>query len=196
MERRQDDDSVVPPAGSGGIKKPQNPLSAPGPRTENFSSEQIQLNITTALLIVDVQQGLCHGDGAAFEAPRVIDRINFVSRRAPSGRADRGRSARVTRRPSRLRLRCLATCGRTDHVANGSALAEDHARFVSSYRARCPAPCPRRHALDDLRTAKRLLHRHHNSSRLSAWISRNACRGRPLHRRQCHPDRRSNHGTP
>lgn len=40
------------------------------------------MNITTALLIVDVQQGLCHGDGAAFEAPHVIDRINFVSRRA------------------------------------------------------------------------------------------------------------------
>ena len=36
----------------------------------------------TALLIIDVQQALCTGEHAAFQAGRVIDRINAVSRRA------------------------------------------------------------------------------------------------------------------
>jgi nicotinamidase-related amidase len=35
--------------------------------------------MTTALLIIDVQQGLCEGEGAAFESPRVIERINQVA---------------------------------------------------------------------------------------------------------------------
>ena len=35
--------------------------------------------MTTALLIIDVQQSLCFGEFAAFEAERVIDRINQVS---------------------------------------------------------------------------------------------------------------------
>jgi nicotinamidase-related amidase len=35
----------------------------------------------TALLVIDVQQALCYGEYAAFEAPRVIDRINLVSDR-------------------------------------------------------------------------------------------------------------------
>jgi nicotinamidase-related amidase len=38
--------------------------------------------MTTALLIIDVQQALCTGDHAAFESARVIDRINLVSRKA------------------------------------------------------------------------------------------------------------------
>lgn len=38
--------------------------------------------MTTALLIIDVQQGLCEGEHAAFESPRIIDRINQVSARA------------------------------------------------------------------------------------------------------------------
>lgn len=38
--------------------------------------------MTTALLIIDVQQALCTGDHAAFESERVIDRINLVSRKA------------------------------------------------------------------------------------------------------------------
>jgi nicotinamidase-related amidase len=38
--------------------------------------------MTTALLIIDVQHALCAGPYAAFEADRVIDRINHVSRRA------------------------------------------------------------------------------------------------------------------
>ena len=36
----------------------------------------------TALLIIDVQQGLCVGDGAAFESAKVIERINIVSAKA------------------------------------------------------------------------------------------------------------------
>jgi nicotinamidase-related amidase len=38
--------------------------------------------MTTALLIIDVQQGLCEGEHAAFESPQVIQRINTVSARA------------------------------------------------------------------------------------------------------------------
>ena len=36
----------------------------------------------TALLIIDVQEALCTGEHGAFEAGRVIERINSVSRRA------------------------------------------------------------------------------------------------------------------
>lgn len=38
--------------------------------------------MSTALLIIDVQQALCYGEYAAFEAERVIERINLVSRKA------------------------------------------------------------------------------------------------------------------
>ena len=38
--------------------------------------------MTTALLIIDVQQGLCEGEGAAFESDQVIGRINEVSAKA------------------------------------------------------------------------------------------------------------------
>ena len=37
---------------------------------------------STALLIIDVQQGLCEGEHAAFESPQVIARINAVSAKA------------------------------------------------------------------------------------------------------------------
>ena len=37
--------------------------------------------MTTALLIIDVQHGLCSGEYEAFEATRVIERINVVSRK-------------------------------------------------------------------------------------------------------------------
>jgi nicotinamidase-related amidase len=36
--------------------------------------------MSTALLIIDVQHALCHGEYAGFEADRVISRINLVSR--------------------------------------------------------------------------------------------------------------------
>jgi len=36
----------------------------------------------TALLIIDMQEALCFGEEAAFEAGRVIERINTVSRKA------------------------------------------------------------------------------------------------------------------
>jgi nicotinamidase-related amidase len=35
--------------------------------------------MSTALLVIDVQHALCFGEYAAFEAPRVIDRINQVA---------------------------------------------------------------------------------------------------------------------
>ena len=38
--------------------------------------------MTTALLIIDVQQALCSGEDAAFESARVIERINAISRMA------------------------------------------------------------------------------------------------------------------
>lgn len=37
--------------------------------------------MTTALLIIDVQHGLCSGECEAFEATRVIERINVVSQK-------------------------------------------------------------------------------------------------------------------
>jgi nicotinamidase-related amidase len=37
--------------------------------------------MSTALLIIDVQHALCHGEYAGFEADRVISRINSVSHR-------------------------------------------------------------------------------------------------------------------
>lgn len=36
----------------------------------------------TALLIIDVQQGLCEGEHSAFESADVISRINRVSAKA------------------------------------------------------------------------------------------------------------------
>lgn len=36
----------------------------------------------SAVLVIDVQQGLCEGDGAAFEVEGVIARINSVTRKA------------------------------------------------------------------------------------------------------------------
>jgi nicotinamidase-related amidase len=38
--------------------------------------------MTTALLIIDVQQALCTGEYGAFEAARVLQRINFVAAQA------------------------------------------------------------------------------------------------------------------
>ena len=35
--------------------------------------------MNTAVLVIDVQQGLCEGDGAAFQAAQTIDRINQVT---------------------------------------------------------------------------------------------------------------------
>ena len=40
------------------------------------------MRMTTALLVIDVQRGLCEGQYAAFEANRVIERINLVVRKA------------------------------------------------------------------------------------------------------------------
>lgn len=37
--------------------------------------------MTTALLIIDVQHGLCSGEYEAFEAARIIERINVVSQK-------------------------------------------------------------------------------------------------------------------
>lgn len=38
--------------------------------------------MSTAILVIDVQQGLCEGEDAAFESAAVIDRINQVTARA------------------------------------------------------------------------------------------------------------------
>ncbi|MDP2015459.1 cysteine hydrolase family protein [Hydrogenophaga sp.] len=40
--------------------------------------------MTTALLIIDVQQGLCEGEGRAFESDQVIARINQLAAQARS----------------------------------------------------------------------------------------------------------------
>lgn len=36
----------------------------------------------SAVLVIDVQQGLCEGEGAAFDCPAIIRRINSVTRKA------------------------------------------------------------------------------------------------------------------
>jgi nicotinamidase-related amidase len=38
--------------------------------------------MTTAVLVIDVQQGLCEGEGAAFDCAGTISRINLVTRKA------------------------------------------------------------------------------------------------------------------
>ena len=38
--------------------------------------------MNTAVLVIDVQQGLCEGEGAAFDCPGTISRINVVTRKA------------------------------------------------------------------------------------------------------------------
>jgi nicotinamidase-related amidase len=43
--------------------------------------------MSTALLVIDVQQGLCEGEHAAFESQRVISRINAVSAKARAAAA-------------------------------------------------------------------------------------------------------------
>ena len=43
--------------------------------------------MTTALLVIDVQQALCSGEWAVFEAERIIDRINQVTQLARSAGA-------------------------------------------------------------------------------------------------------------
>jgi nicotinamidase-related amidase len=43
--------------------------------------------MTTALLIIDVQQALCSGEHEAFDIARVIDRINLASSKARDARA-------------------------------------------------------------------------------------------------------------
>ena len=39
-------------------------------------------HIKSAVLVIDVQQGLCEGDGAAFDCDATIRRINEVTRKA------------------------------------------------------------------------------------------------------------------
>jgi len=43
--------------------------------------------MTTAVLVIDVQQGLCEGDDAAFDCIGTIERINNVTRKARLGGA-------------------------------------------------------------------------------------------------------------
>ena len=42
----------------------------------------MQPKTPTALLIIDVQQGLCEGEHAAFECAQVVARINTVAQKA------------------------------------------------------------------------------------------------------------------
>lgn len=42
--------------------------------------------MTQAVLVIDVQQGLCEGDEAAYDCPGTIERINAVTRKARAAR--------------------------------------------------------------------------------------------------------------
>lgn len=72
--------------------------------------------MTSAVLVIDVQQGLCEGEGAAFDCEGTIARINQVTRRA--------RAARVPV----LFIQHESTAGYLEHgsdawqIANGVAL--------------------------------------------------------------------------
>ena len=57
-----------------GSSAPRNPLRK--------QPQNLPLPMPTALLIIDVQQGLCSGPYQAFESERVIARINLVARKA------------------------------------------------------------------------------------------------------------------
>ena len=50
-------------------------------------AQHVRHPVSTAPLIVDVQQGLCEGEHDAFESQRVIARINVVSEKAHNARA-------------------------------------------------------------------------------------------------------------
>ena len=41
----------------------------------------------SAVLVIDVQQGLCEGEDASFECPAIIERINLVTRKARLAKA-------------------------------------------------------------------------------------------------------------
>ncbi len=43
--------------------------------------------MTSAVLVIDVQQGLCEGEGAAYDCPKTIKCINAVTRKARLARA-------------------------------------------------------------------------------------------------------------
>lgn len=63
---------IEPPRGCRTTQSYQHYASNPLPRA----------HLKTAVLVIDVQRALCKGDYAAFEAGRVIDRINVVTRKA------------------------------------------------------------------------------------------------------------------
>ena len=52
----------------------------PDPR-QSVTTEAV-LAVPVSVLVIDVQQGLCDGDGAAFDCDRTIARINIVTRKA------------------------------------------------------------------------------------------------------------------
>ncbi|MBA3772017.1 MAG: isochorismatase family protein [Ramlibacter sp.] len=43
-----------------------------------------EINEDSAVVVIDVQQGLCEGDGKAFECEAIIARINALTRKARS----------------------------------------------------------------------------------------------------------------
>jgi nicotinamidase-related amidase len=77
--------------------------------------------MTSALLVIDVQKGLCTGRWAAFEIDRVIGNINSVAETARAAGApvlciQRGVGSRLSRRP-----KCASPVDRHACIASRAA---------------------------------------------------------------------------
>jgi hypothetical protein len=106
--------------------------SQPAPKTGRLPSRSIHgklpdethTTMTTALLVIDVQQGLCEGEHVPFESQQVIDRINQVSSKVRAAGGNGGlRPARIEAWLSRIPNGCLAACPSPLRRGRGHALA-------------------------------------------------------------------------
>jgi len=143
--------------------------------------------MTTALLIIDVQHALCFGEYEAFEAKRVIERINVVSRKmreagapvvviqheAPDGPLEYGTegwnlAAGLDVQPTDIYVRKKATDSfhNTDLQAHSASTRSEETR--------------------NLRLAERVLRGYDDPTGSRSWLSCHSRLGCPLnHEQQC-----------
>lgn len=95
--------------------------------------------MTSAVLIIDVQQGLCEGEGAAFDCPATIERINAVAQQA-----------RLAGAPV-IYVQHESTSGYLEHGTPAWQLADDLEVLPSDIRLRKTTPdCFLRTGLEEL----------------------------------------------
>lgn len=151
----------------------------------------------TALLVIDVQQGLCEGEHDAFESQQVIDRINKVSRKARAA----GVLVVFVQHESRSGELEFGTDGW--QLARGLDLVQNDLRIrkttPDSFHGTALAQILKAHAVtgpDDLWNAHRVLCRHNYSSGAGAWLpGRFGCR-RAYNARQGAHVRSPDHSAP